>query len=574
MFIREVPRTNRDGSTVTYVQLVESVWDPVKKRPRPIILHSFGRADEVQRASLIGLAQNILRKLDPDKAARLETPESEEGAPEQPTRPFGAVYALDELWAELGLGPFIRRKFRLSGESDPRSLERAVFAMVAHMAAMTGSKRSCWRRWLAEEVHVPGTGGLKLGRFYAAMDRLEENEADIQYAAYDRISTLMNVDTDLVFFYDTTTLHWDIEEDDEERVWKRPPRDAEVLRLRGHNKDYRDDAPQVVIGMAVTRDGFPVRTWVFKGNTVDVETIEKVKLDLNAWRLRRMVLVGDRGMISEDNMKVLAGGGGGYILGVPMRRREKEVDAVLARAGRFKKVRDNLRVKEVWYPDRDDIKAQRYVICYNPDEAERDRKQRERRLERLEGELGALASLKEKDRHQRVHELMANKAYKKYLIELGGGRLRIRRSKVKEEEHLDGKFLITASESQRSLSAEDLALGYKHLLQVERAWFTFKDTFELGPPRHYAPRRIRAHVRLGQLALDLTRLVEVRTQMTWPEAQMVLNRVHSAKLHSDLLGTTPLPPETGRLLEKLKVPPPPRVMPFSGVRKIEREVRT
>jgi hypothetical protein len=574
MFIREVSRKNRDGSTITYVQLVESVWDPRTKMPRPKILHSFGRGDELQRASLVKLAENILGKLDPERAARLDAEEPEDGAPEKATRPFGAVYALDELWAELGLGAVVRKRFRLSGESDPRSLERALFAMVAHQATAPGSKRECWRRWLGERVHVPGTATLKLGRFYTAMDRLEENEAHIQYAAFDRIATLMNVDVDLIFFYDTTTIHWDVEEDDEERVWKRPPRDAAPFRLRGHNKDYRDDAPQVVIGMAVTRDGFPVRSWIFPGNTVDVETIERVKKDLNAWNLRRMVLVGDRGMISEANMKTLAGGGGGYILGVPMRRREKEVEAVLGRAGRFKKVKDNLQVKEVWYPSRDDLKGQRFVICYNPDEARRDRKEREDLLERLEGELDALASLKMEARHQRVHDLMANKTYRKYLAEVPDDRLRIRRDKVREEEHLDGKFLITASATQASLSAEDLALGYKHLLQVERAWYRMKNILDLRPARHYAPRRIRAHVRIGQLALLLTRLVEVRTQMTWSEAQMLLDRLHSARIDADLLGTTPLPQETRRLLEKLKVPLPPRVMPFSGVRKVERNPRT
>lgn len=572
MFVREVYRKNRDGSEVGYLQLVESVWNPATKRPYPKILHSFGRIDEAQRATLVALAENILRKLDPDKAARLEVPTDDSGAPDQPTRPFGAIYALDELWSELDLSVVVRRKFRASGEADPRSLERAVFAMVAHMAIATGSKRSCWRRWLGEEAHVPGTGDLKLGRFYTAMDRLEENEAEIQHTAFDRIATLMNVDVDLVFFYDTTSVHWDIEVDDEKRVWKRPPRDASPFRMKGHNKDFRDDAPQVVIAMAVTRDGFPVRSWVFPGNTVDVTTIERVKKDLLSWKLRRCVLVGDRGMISEANCRTLTGGGGGYILGVPMRRGEKEVEFALSRAGRFQKVRDNLSVKEVWYPSPDHVKAQRFVICKNPDEKKRDRLQREELLERLEAELEALVALKPDHRKNRVHELMTNKSYKRYLTELASGQLKVNRAKVKEEERLDGKYLITTSDS--TLTSEDLALGYKHLQEIERAWRVFKAMFDLMPVRHYAPRRIRAHVRLAQLALTLTRLVEVRSGMTWPEARMVLNRVQSAKIDFELLGTTPAPGEVRRLLEKVKVPPMPRLIPLSGIRKVEREPKT
>ena len=95
MFVREVSRKNRDGSRVTYVQLVESVWNPETRRPYPKILHSLGRADDVSRAKLVGLAQNILRKLDPEKAARLEAVADDSGAPGQPTRPFGGIYALD-----------------------------------------------------------------------------------------------------------------------------------------------------------------------------------------------------------------------------------------------------------------------------------------------------------------------------------------------------------------------------------------------------------------------------------------------------------------------------------------------
>jgi hypothetical protein len=247
------------------------------------------------------------------------------------THPFGEIYVLDSLWRELGLSVLFRRTFTGAGARDPRALERAVFAMVAHLATATGSKRACWREWLTSEVHVPGTDGLKLGRFYEAMDLLENAHENIELHVFRQVMPIHNVETDLLFYYDTTTVYWEIEQEDEGRVWKRPPRDAAPFRMLGHSKDYRSDAPQVVIGMAVSRDGFPVRSWIFPGNTVDVTTIAQVKQDLNAARFRRAcVLVGDRGMISEENMRVLAGAGGGYILGVPMRRGEKEVEAASA----------------------------------------------------------------------------------------------------------------------------------------------------------------------------------------------------------------------------------------------------
>jgi len=128
------------------------------------------------------------------------------------------------------LEPQTKRPYPKIIRSFGRADETSRATLLA-LATKSKSKRACWRRWLAEEVHVPGTAGLKLGRFYLAMDRLEENEVDIQYAAFDRVAILVNVDADLVFFYDTSTVHWDIEDDDQERVWKRPPRDAFPFRL-------------------------------------------------------------------------------------------------------------------------------------------------------------------------------------------------------------------------------------------------------------------------------------------------------------------------------------------------------
>lgn len=574
MFIREVPTKRKDGSVVRYLQLVESVWDPKVGYPRPKLIHSFGRLDEANRASLVTLAENILRRVEPAKAARLADDDGEASlAPEHATRPFGEVYVLDALWRELGLAVLLRRTFTAAGAREPRALERAVFSMVAHMATATGSKRACWREWLSVDVHVPGTAGIKLGRFYEAMDLLEAAHESIERDIFRRVDSIENLDTDLLFYYDTTSVYWEIEQEDEGRVWKRPPRDAESLRMKGHSKDSRPDAPQVVIGMAVTRDGFPVRSWVFPGNTVDVTTIAQVKKDLKTARLHKpCILVGDRGMISEDNMRLLTSAGGGYILGVPMRRGEAEVEAALARAGRFRIVKDNLRVKEVWYPSREAARAQRFIVCYNPDEAERDRKQREGLLERLEVELHALHLMKPEDRTQRIHELMANKAFKPYLIEHKNNRLRVDRTRVDREERLDGKYLLTTADD--SLTGEDLALAYKHLLVIERTWRTMKDSFELGPVRHYAPRRIRAHVRLAQLAVTLTRLVETRSQMTWANARLLLRQVHSAQVTPELLGTTPMPPATEKLLEKVRVPPMPRLMPISGIQKVETEVKS
>ena len=172
-----------------------------------------------------------------------------------------------------------------------------------------GSKLYCWEQWLREDVRIDGTAKLELQHLYRAMDFLEEHKDEIEKAIYFCVADLMNVDVDLIF-YDTTSLHFEVDEEDR-RLARRPFRGAEraedipAPRKRGHSKNGRDDAPQIVVGLAVTRDGLPVRSWVFPGNTVDVTTVEQVKEDLRGWKLGRCVFVGDAGMVSDDNLRTL-----------------------------------------------------------------------------------------------------------------------------------------------------------------------------------------------------------------------------------------------------------------------------
>jgi hypothetical protein len=152
------------------------------------------------------------------------------------------------------------------------------------------------------------------------MDILEVHKEGIEQALYFRLADLLNLDMELIF-YDTTS-HFAIDEIDQgygvddlvegsmaagSKVYKAP-------RKRGMSKNGRSDAPQIVIGLAVTRNGLPVCHWVFPGNTVDVTTVAQVKDDLKGWKLSRCVFVGDAGMVSQENLKRLSESGGKYIL--------------------------------------------------------------------------------------------------------------------------------------------------------------------------------------------------------------------------------------------------------------------
>src|SRR5581483_11361799 len=219
-----------------------------------------------------------------------------------------------------------------------------------------------------------------------------------------------------------------------------------ALRRFGHAKNGRDDVPQVVVGLAVTRDGLPVRCWIFPGNTVDVTTVEQVKADLRGWQLGRCVFVGDAGMVSAENLEHLAAGGGRYLVGTRLKAGDEVTKRVINRPGRYRPVRENLRVKEVWVPHREaGERRRRYVVCFNPQEAERQRRHRARIVHLLEAELAALERAGV-DHPKRACELMASLRFRPYLRQLKGGRLRLDRRAVRAAARYDGKFVVTSND--------------------------------------------------------------------------------------------------------------------------------
>lgn len=192
--------------------------------------------------------------------------------------PYGDLYVLETLWQRLGIGETAGvRCFDFA-------VERALFAMVANRACACApsSKLYCHEQWLRENVHIAGTEELALHHLYRAMDFLEAHREVIEESLYYRLADLLNLDVDLVF-YDTTLLHFEIDESDEANGLGNQAAGAKTyppLRKHRKAKNRRDDVPQIVIGLAVTRDGLPVRHWVFPGNMVDVTTVERVKADL------------------------------------------------------------------------------------------------------------------------------------------------------------------------------------------------------------------------------------------------------------------------------------------------------
>lgn len=294
---------------------------------------------------------------------------------------------------------------------------------------------------------------------------------------------------------------------------------------------------------------------------MDVSTVEQVKADLWGWQLGRCVFVGDAGMVSAENLEHLAAGGGRYLLGTRLKAGDEMTTHVVNRPGRYRPVRDNLQVKEVWVPSREaGERRRRYVVCFNPQEAERQRRHRARIVHLLEAELAALKRAGA-DHPKRACALMASLRFRPYLRQLKSGRLRLDRRAVREAARYDGKFVVTTNDD--TLTAEDMALGYKQLLRVEQSWRDLKSGIRVRPVYHWVAHRIHAHVRLSVLSLLLERAAEQACQDTWRNIRDRLDQLKVAIFrtpHGRLVQTSELRPETRTVLNQLKIKPPPTIL--------------
>ena len=536
-----------------YLALAHNEWDADTRRSKAKVLYNFGREDQLDRDALTRLVASINRYLGVDEppAAGADTPASAAAVAALgfvAARRLGGVWALDGLWDQLGIATTLRTL--AAGRRFTTDVERVVFALVANRALEPTSKLAA-TQWVAERAWIPGLEVVSDDACYRAMDWLLEIADELAEQTYWATADLLNLEVDLLFF-DTTSTYFETDTADAGEG------EAAVgFRSYGKSKDHRADLPQIVIGMAVTRSGIPIRVWTWPGNTGDSPLIRQVKDDLRAWKLGRVVWVTDRGFASAENRRYLQRAGGHYICGEKLRGDSPEAAAALARQGRYRTVAGNLRVKEVVVDD--GAMRDRFVICHNPDAAERDRMVRDQLLARLTEAIADTDRLATDERAAVAARLPAG--LRRLLRTTGAGKLRIDRAAVAAEAKLDGKFLLRTSDP--TLSAEDVALGYKQLLEVERGWRDMKSTLELRPIFHRLEDRIRAHVILCWLALLLIRVAEATTGDTWRRLRQELDRLHVGTFTGPAGTVAQRTDITGRqhaILRALDVDAPPRFL--------------
>ena len=526
MYLRTTRRKNKDGSVVEYFQLAHNERHPVTGKPVAKIIHNFGRTDQLDREQLVRLCRSIARVcqvtvIDPadddEKTAQLASSSLGQDLKIDKTVVLGTVLAVEALWDKIGLRKTFGDIAKAHNLAD--GYERALLAMTANRLCAPESKLGVWERWL-ETVYLPSCQGLRLRHMYEAMDMLYEHAQEVERTVFFHTANLFNLQVDLIF-YDTTTASFTTDYPDD------PVDNPDVtLRQFGHSKEGTWTT-QVVVALAVTREGIPVRSWVLPGSTTDVTTVEKVRADLRGWDLGRAMFVADSGMNSENNRIELSRACGKYLLACRMASVAEIKREVLSKRGRFTTFKDNLQAKEVIVGD--GVRQKRYILCFNPKEAKRQQKHRAEVVAFLERELDNHTNLKAT--RQWAIDLLASRRYKRYLKVTKAGYIRIDRGAIREAAKYDGKWVLETNDD--TISLEDAASGYKSLMVIERCFRSLKRTqIKMTPMYHWLPHRMEAHVRICVLALLIERVAELACAQSWFRIRRTLDALQATEFHT------------------------------------------
>jgi transposase len=509
MFVRNKRSVGRGGE-YEYLQIVRNYREGGKVRQQ--IIGTLGRRDRLLASGeLDGLLKSLAgfsEKLRVVEAVR------ESGLTARTAKAWGPALVFGRLWERQGL-PEVLGKLA-QGRKFEFDVERAAFALALQRLCAPGSdlQGSGW----VQTVEAPGLEGLALQHFYRTTAWLGQVRQDLEGALFRRDRNLFNQTLDLVFI-DTTSLYCYRDEETE-------------LRRRGYSRDRRPELPQLVLCVAVDGQGWPMAWEVFPGNTADGAALRQVVTLLRErFKIGKAVVVADRGMISQETLKLLAGHETApfdYVLGCKLRRSKEVREEVLSRGGRYQKVADNLEVKEVRVQDR------RYVVCRNLKEAKKDAAARQALVEKLKATLA----------REGPKGLMGNRGFARFLKT---GSATLDEAALAADARLDGKFVLTTN---TKMPADQVALTYKSLWRVERTFREQKSTLEVRPLYHQRDDTCMGHIVASFLALrlevDLQRRLEERgAEVSWPDLMRDLTQVqsvivemdgHRYQLRTDLVG--------------------------------------
>jgi transposase len=540
MFIRTVKVPSSSGAVNEYVRVVEAYRDNGKVKQR--VVADLGRKDVLTR-----LLPNLQRVLLGTPTPIGEDPDAIEVVD---ASTWGPVLAVRALFEELGLWALFEALLPRA-KKGPSFAERA-FVLLANRLIRPASEHGL-ARWLETDFvcdrqgrrfvpHWQQKGRVQvhhrqLGAWYRTLDVLIKAKDKIEVALYHRLRDLFSLQPDLVL-YDITSTYFE-------------GAGPEDFAKHGYSRDGKPQNVQVVVGMVMVA-GWPIAHHVWAGNRIDATTVQEVVADLRTrFAFGRVVFVGDRGMVSDDNIEALERDGHGYLVGMK-RRRNAELDGWLQKVDETKwldcpvgitarEKKENpprTRVQEIDLSAATDAEAEadpdaataatpgaaavaspRRVFVIDSDERRSyEQAKRTQAMERTRVKLESVrrrvadGELTDAARIGAAAEraLRAHKGYRYFAWKLHEGVFEFFEEPVHfaREKRLEGRYVISTTET--SLSALDAVALYKQLTEVERGFRRMKDVLSMRPVYHQVEPRVRAHIFVAALGLLLQTLLQHR----------------------------------------------------------------
>ena len=569
-------RVTRNSQGYRYLQIAESYRDPESRRPKSRHIASLGRLDKLEDADIDGLVNGLLRAAGRPTLDALDEGISEEHTTFEPARDLGDIWAITHIWHQLKLAQTIARTLR--ARRHRFDVEGVIRTLVINRLSDPQSKLGVLR-WL-ETAELPGVerDEVTYAHLLRAMDLLIEHKDALERSLTGELLPLFDDELE-VAFYDLTTvpIHGDSEQDGE-------------LRRAGRSKDTDGIHRQYVVGLVQTAEGLPITHEVFEGNVAEVATVRGIVERLcERFPLKRLILVADRGLLSEANLSMLEdirlpdGRAVEYIVAVAARRFKRYAEP-LARLHPYlvKTARETGAEAITEAPVcEDDGVERRLVVAHDPEAAAASRADRRRRLEaareeafylehRLDGqdrgETYRGRPLSDGGAKMRFHEHLQETGLYRFIRVVPAAEtfcFEVDGEAFRREWRLDGKLLLITNVQDQD--ATEIVRRYKSLADIERGFRTLKSDLALAPVHHRLPERIRAHTLICFMALTIQRIMRRRLKAAGSDASPMraLERLRTIQRHAVRLptgkwlhGLSTITTEQRELFDALEVPTP------------------
>jgi len=546
MFPRTVT-TKSGGRSYEYLRLVESYRDNGKTKQR--VVAKLGRVDRLE-----GKLDAVVRKLREYCEETYVTPNEIES---DTILPWGPVLVARHLWQKLGLHDIIAR--RCQTRRLPFDVCETAFVLTANRVCQPASEHAlAWwldatfvcdskgRRIVPEwrpdkevtESQRVRVGWSQLHRWYKTLDLLIARKEEIEQDLYVRLRDLFHLKAEMVF-YDLTSTYFEGE-------------GLEMLGCLGYSRDGKPGNPQVIVGFVMI-NGWPITHYVFRGNTADKTTLEAVVHDVEQrFGIRRVVLVSDRGMVTEAGLKyVRSKEGWNYLMGLQRRRNKRVRRRLEAMTGDWLECGDSTegrggaRVQEV--KDSEGDETERYFIVESDERKAYEHEMRQELMRRGGEKLEQVVAAVREGRVQareligaRAGRAMGKYAGRYYSWEVtpeGEFKYWEDPKKIAQEEAYEGKYILATTNQE--LKPVDAVTHYKELADIEALIRCSKDVIDMRPVYHQTDNRGMAHILVAHLSLLLVRclrheLREAKVNLSAEAALQAVKTIGIAEL--DLLG--------------------------------------